>query len=67
VAAASLRAALGADPINLEEVRSLLALAKRGGLDWERLYEEAVRELAFARPERAGLLPPSGAVAPPGS
>jgi hypothetical protein len=61
---ASLRAALGADPINLEEVRSLLALAKRGGLDWERLYEEAVREVVLGRPESAGHLPPVEAVAP---
>ena len=63
--AASLRAALGAGVVNLEEVRSLLALAKRGGLDWERLYEGAVREVVLGRPESAGLLPPSGAVASP--
>jgi hypothetical protein len=63
--AASLRAALGATAVNLEEVHSLLALAKRGGLDWERLYEEAVQEQVLARPDRTGLLPLAGAVAPP--
>jgi hypothetical protein len=63
--AANLRAALGAAVVNVEEVRSCLALAKRGGLDWERLYEEAVQEVVLARPESAGLLPPAGAVAPP--
>jgi hypothetical protein len=63
--AASLRAALGAGPINLEEVRSVLSVAKRGGLDWQLLYEEAVREVVPARPEGAGRLPPVEAVAPP--
>ena len=62
---ASLRATLGADPVNLEEVRPYLALAKRGGLGWERLYAEAVGEQVLARPERAGLLPPMEAVVPP--
>jgi hypothetical protein len=62
---ASLRATLGADPVNLEEVRSYLALAKRGGLDWQRLYQEAVREQVLTRPNSAGLLPPVEAVAPP--
>jgi predicted aminopeptidase len=62
--AASLRAALGAGAVSVEEVRSCLALAKRGGLDWQRLYEEAVREVVLARPDRAALLPPVAAVAP---
>jgi len=43
-----------------------LALAKRGGLDWGRLYEEAVREQVLARPDRASLLPPVEAVSPYG-
>ncbi len=63
--AAGLRAALGADAVNVEEVRSCLALAKRAGLDWERFYEEVVREVTLARSDRAGLLPTSRAVAPP--
>jgi hypothetical protein len=62
--AASLRAALAAGPVNVEEVRSCLALAKRGGLDWQRLYQEAVREVVLARPAGAGQLPPVEAVAP---
>jgi hypothetical protein len=61
--AAGLRAALGADVVNVEEVRSCLALAKRGGLDWQRLYEEAVREVVLGRPDRAPLLLPLEAVA----
>jgi hypothetical protein len=63
--AAGLRAALGAAPVNVEEVRFYLALARRSGLDWERLYEEAVREQVLARLDSAGLLPPVEAVAPP--
>jgi hypothetical protein len=62
--ASNLRASLGADVVNLEEVRIYLALAKRGGLDWERLYEEAVREQVLVCPDSAGLLPPVEAVAP---
>jgi hypothetical protein len=62
--AANLRAALGAAVVNVEEVRFYLALAKRGGFDWERLYEEAVREQVLARPDSACVLPPVEAVAP---
>jgi hypothetical protein len=62
---ATLLDCLDATPIHPEAVRVCLTLARRGGLDWKALYEEAVRGQQAARPERAELLPRVEDVAPP--
>jgi hypothetical protein len=62
---ASLLACLDQVPFDPEEVRRHLTFAKRAGLDWQGLYEEAVRVQRSVRPDRAALLPPAATVAPP--
>jgi hypothetical protein len=61
---ANLLAALDAQPVNLDEVRLYLTQARRAGIDWKALYDEAVRVQQAARRERAGLLPSVQDVAP---
>ena len=61
---ANVLASLEAMPLNCEEIRTYLTLAKREGLDWKELYEEAVQIQASARPERADLIPTTDDVAP---
>jgi hypothetical protein len=61
---ANLLASLDAAPINIEEVRFYLTQAKREGLDWKVLYEEAVQMQQSIRPEQADLMPPIDKVAP---
>jgi hypothetical protein len=50
--------------VNTEQVRLLLVAARRAGLDWDRLYAEAVQIHLSVRPHRAALIPPLKAVAP---
>lgn len=59
-----LRASLGRSAIDPEEVRRHLASARRAGLDWRRLFDEAIRAEQTARPYRAPALPPLARVAP---
>jgi hypothetical protein len=61
---ANLSSSLGSDPIMLDEVRRHLALAQRAGLDWQALYDCAVRDELVARPFRKPSLPPVWRVAP---
>jgi hypothetical protein len=61
---ADLAASLGRSPIDTEEVRRHLAAARRAGLDWRALFDEAVHAELAARPYRAPSLPPIGRVAP---
>jgi hypothetical protein len=61
-----LSASLGRSPIDPEEVRRLLTRAARSGLDWEGLYDEAVRSELGSRPFRAPSIPPAWKVAPRG-
>jgi hypothetical protein len=51
-------------PVNPEEVRLYLAIARGKGIDWQKLYEEAVRVQLAARPDRAELIPPLENVIP---
>jgi hypothetical protein len=60
----NLLASLAAIPLNREEIRTYLTLAKLEGLDWKELYEAAVQIQASARPERADLIPTTDDVAP---
>jgi hypothetical protein len=62
---AALLACLDATPVNKEEVRLCLTAARRQGLDWRGLYEEAVRLQRSARPDLAPGLPSPDDVAPP--
>jgi hypothetical protein len=59
-----LLACLELDTVNTEEVRLHLDVARRAGLDWERLYAEAVRIHLSHRPHRAALIPQLKDVAP---
>src|SRR5262249_40340946 len=61
---ANILASLDATPVNPEEVRLYLVIAKRKGLDWKDVFEEAVRVQRSARPDRADLIPPLEDVAP---
>jgi len=61
---ADLAQGLARDPVDHEEVRRHLAAARRAGLDWRFLFEQAVREELTARPYRAPALPPIWRVAP---
>jgi hypothetical protein len=63
---ARLLACLAGLPVNHEEVRLCLAAARAAGLDWERLYDEAVQVQRSARPDRAHAIPAAEDVAPPG-
>jgi hypothetical protein len=40
-------------PVNPEEIRSCLAAARRAGVDWKMLYEEAAQAHRAVRPERS--------------
>jgi hypothetical protein len=61
---ASLLACFDQIPFDPEEVRRYLTFAKLAGLDWQGLYEEAVRVQGSVRPEQAALLPPATSVPP---
>jgi hypothetical protein len=61
-----LLASLGRSPIDPEEVRRHLTRAARSGLEWEELYEAAVRAELGSRPFRAPSIPPAWRVAPRG-
>jgi hypothetical protein len=61
---ADLSESLGFTPVDPEEVRRHLSAARRAGLDWRALYDQAVRAELAARPYRAPSLPPVGRVAP---
>jgi len=61
---ADLAASLGRSPIDPEEVRRYLTTAVRAGLDWRRVYEQAVREELDTRPFKAPSIPPEWRVAP---
>jgi hypothetical protein len=61
---ADLSMSLGQDPVDHEEVRRHLASARRAGMDWREVYEQAVRDELTARPFRAPSLPPIWRVAP---
>jgi hypothetical protein len=61
---ANILAALDATPVNPEEIRLYLVIAKREGLDWKELFEEAVRVQRSARPDRVDLIPRLEDVAP---
>jgi hypothetical protein len=53
-------------PVNVEAVRVYLLAAKQMGLDWQALYEQAVKAELLERPDRATELPTLEAVAPEG-
>ncbi len=61
---ALLSTSLSRDPVDPEVVRFELAEALRAGLDWQALYEQAVRVELEARLFRAPSLPPIWKVAP---
>jgi hypothetical protein len=61
---ADLSTSLGRDPVDHEEVRRHLATARRAGLDWREVYEQAVRDELSDRPFRSPSLPPPWRVAP---
>jgi hypothetical protein len=61
-----LSASLGRSPIDPEEVRRHLTRAAQAGLDWEELYDVAVRSELGSRPFRAPSIPPAWKVAPRG-
>jgi hypothetical protein len=56
--------ALGRTPVDPEEVRRHLAAARRLGMDWRDLFDQAVAEELRQRPFRAPKMPPAGRVAP---
>jgi hypothetical protein len=62
---ANLLACLDAVPVRLEEIRTYLTVAKATGMDWEKLYEEAVQIQRAVRPGRTDLIPQAGDVTPP--
>ena len=51
-------------PVNVEAVRLYLATAKKLGLDWRALYEQAVQVEFLSRPDGSASLPPPEMVAP---
>jgi hypothetical protein len=57
-------ASLSRTPIDPEEVRRHLATAVRAGLDWRKVYDEAVRAELAERPYRTPSIPPAFRVAP---
>jgi hypothetical protein len=59
-----LDASLAQQPIDPEEVRRLLASARRAGHDWRALYDESVRAVLAERPYLAPAIPPAARVAP---
>jgi hypothetical protein len=61
---ANLRDALRATPVNREAIRAYLEAADRQGLDWRRLYNEAVHAELTQRPDRAAFILPLEEVAP---
>jgi hypothetical protein len=61
---ASLLACFDQVPLDPEEIRRYLSFAKHAGLDWEGLYQEAVRVQQSVRPDQAALFPPVASVAP---
>jgi hypothetical protein len=61
---ADLLTSLGRTPVDSEEVRRHLTSARRMGLDWREVYDQAVRDELAACPYRAPSLPPSWRVAP---
>jgi hypothetical protein len=61
---ANLRDGLRATPVNREVIRAYLQAADRQGLEWRRLYNEAVQTELTERPDRAALIPPLEEVAP---
>jgi hypothetical protein len=61
---ANLLASLDATPVNCEEIRAYLAVAKRASLDWKKVYDEAVKLQRSARPDRADHIPQIEDVAP---
>ncbi len=61
---ADLVTSLGRTPVDSEEVRRHLTSARRMGLDWREVYDQAVRDELAACPYRAPSLPPSWRVAP---
>jgi hypothetical protein len=61
---ANVLASLDAIPLNREEIRTYLTLAKREGIDWKALYQEAAKIQGSARPEQADLIPTRDDVAP---
>lgn len=63
---ATLSALLEANPVNAEEIRRCLTLAKGEGMDWRKLYEEAARIHQACQPDRSDLVPPLEAVTPLG-
>ena len=60
----NLLSSLSAIPINTEVVRYYLSAAKKSGLDWRRLYDEAVQLQKARRPESAAYIPLPEEVAP---
>ncbi len=62
---AVLLACLDATPVCKDEVRLCLAAARRQGLDWRGVSEEAVRVQQSARPDLAPSHPGPDEVAPP--
>jgi hypothetical protein len=63
---AHLLASLDAVPVQPDVLRHYLTLARDAGLDWQGLYQEAVRLQRTSRPERADRIPPPEEVAPQG-
>jgi hypothetical protein len=63
---AELLASLARAPIDPEEVRRVLTAARREGLDWRSLYDEAARASIAERPYLAPTIPPAPRVAPRG-
>lgn len=61
---AELDAALGRSPLDIEEIRAILARARDAGLDWRSLFDEAGRAAIAERPYLAPSLPPVSRVAP---
>jgi hypothetical protein len=61
---ANLLASLDATPVNPEEIRVYLAIAKEKGIDWRKLYDEAVQVQRAVRADRVDLIPPLADVAP---
>jgi hypothetical protein len=56
--------ALAQTPIDVEEVRRQLAAARRLGLDWRAIFNQAVADELRERPFRAPSMPPARRVAP---
>jgi hypothetical protein len=56
--------ALRRTPVDPEEVRRHLTAAARAGMDWNAVFEQAVRDELRERPFRVPYLPPARRVAP---